>query len=470
MKKLLARRTISILLVVVMISCMSLTAFAAPSYDSDTQVLRLHNSETEFSASELRTFFNSLGTGVTIGSTDVLQITGNTETSEVWSSTNIGTNFSAVHGVTYDFKKRGLLSRTWTDVAVFTAEVYDNLTVTKNNSSANVTVNETQVTTDGTTVEVTRGESAELVIGGLEDYCVNVKSGTETLDTFGIGEGGTVTVSGLEADKNIIVEYVKDTDASISVSENAGSATVAVNDSKIYNGETKILTPGEPVTVTATPSAGSYIDALEVYSNETKVSGEMTFSGNTASVAFTADENLSYEIKVLSKQAEIVLTGNTIGYNTSMTTQEIWDAIYELIDETNSVPGISADNVTIQYAANNVFGIKQWVDLDYEPQLAGHAFGENTEEDIKITYSPTDARYPTVNLEVTITLEAKPSDCIISVGENEGNATVMVNGQPAPMNVAEKTEVSVTASPANGFYIEDIEIWQNDIYSKCQER
>ncbi len=425
MKKPLVRRTLSLFLaIMLMISCMTVTAYAASGYNSESKVLRLHNSETVLNLSKLRSLFG-------FGILDKFQIKTDSETESVveWNSTSDALKtFTALHGTKHIVEK-GTSSgfpptTTWQESARFTVEVYDNLKVTTNISEANVTVNDTKVTEEGTTVEVTRDDKATLVVNGLKDYSVTVKEGAKILASFETGQGGTVIISDLTEDKEVSVEYAKVNAASISLGENTDSATVQINGNGIVDGEQKTLNPGEAVTVTATPVDDNYIESLEVYNADEIVSEEMTFEGTTASVKFIPENDAEYTIKVTSKIAEIVLSNDTIGYNNKMTTDQIWESVYNLIDTEDSVPEITADNVSIKYKAykaSTIFGTDRWEDFDYQPNgltKPGHAFGAENPETIQITYTPAE-HYPLVSVEQEITLTENRTQPVITLKEDQ---------------------------------------------------
>lgn len=415
MKKMFVRRALSLLLVATLLmSCMSITVFAESGYDNNSKVLRLHNSETTLSATTLSTFKGYFG----LGQTDVFKITDETGDVTEWDSlTGLTTKFTFEDGTSHAiWKRNGIFKPTYEKISDFAVEVYDRITVSTNEASAKVTVNGIDVTTEENTFEITRDEPAELVVGALDNCSVNVKSGAETLETFEIGKGGTVEIPASGEDKNIAVEYVKSTDASIYLENDSDSATVAVNGKGIAAGETINLTAGETALVTAAPAEDSYIESLEVYKDGSKVSGDMSFEENIAGVSFSVEENAEYKIKVVSKKAEIVLTGDTIGYNKKMTVEDIKTGIFALINKEMSVPEISEDNVTVQYAALEILGVASWQDLDYQPNsVLGHAFGTQDSERIKITYNPSNKRYPSVSVEAEINIEENRTQTVITL-------------------------------------------------------
>lgn len=229
-----------------------------------------------------------------------------------------------------------------------------------------------------------------------ENYTVEVTGAVEGT------EAKTYTVKDLTGDAAVNINYVADTQSTITVRANDGMATVAAPPTANADAD---------VTVKVTPKENKYISAVSLATDvgiQPWISGDYVADGTgTYEAAFkAASTKTAYYIDVLSapvlswKADELV-----ISYNEKTEVADAEAAILELV---NASEGIENTNLEITYKAKDkgILTSEVWQKIGDKVDIGEHAFGEKAEETIRVSYAYKASlpQYPNAVIEATISL------------------------------------------------------------------
>ena len=136
----------------------------------------------------------------------------------------------------------------------------------------------------------------------------------------------------------------------------------------------------------------------------------------------------SFNITAQTVQCKLDVKDAEVSYHNGMSTDKIAQNIFAAVVETDNVPEITLNDVTIEYDAS-LTGLGNWKAIGYQPEWYEptlHEFGKNTEK-IRITYNGTD-KYPSMQKTATITLKDLRKVTTLSI--NDG---IMMKYQSAEM-------------------------------------
>lgn len=398
-------RVMSLLLAIVMVvSCMPASAFAAYTANSDKTVYEVKNGL--FKESELITIAGGkLATyGYSTDGNDYKNLT----TYDFLGDGDGDRYFEDGDTIYLASKKSGK----WKELSQFKVRVYDELTVTTVPSEfANV----------ASTVKVYRDTpyALEVLDKSAEGYSVVVEGAVTGT------EAKTYTVSKLTGDATVDINYVADTQSTITVRKNEGGATV---DAPVT------ANAGAEVTVKATPATNNYIGSVLLSTDGGSQSWNsadyVTDGTGTYKATFeAASTKTAYYLDVVSAP---VLSWNTdkveISYNEKTS---VADAKAAILDFVSVADEIETSNLIVEYNA----GMGQWKTLDYEPVVGMfmHAFGKETEQ-IRISYAYDSElpQYPSATIEAEISLSDKRETPTVNV-----KSDVQINYKGKPITKAE---------------------------------
>lgn len=363
-------------------------------------VLYLKNSG-EYSGYSLCTRFSS-GTGTQAK-------IYNDKDDEVWDSiSNITNPNLTLENGNYYIKKKAYPWSSWSSAYKFSVQIFDNLTVSSNESNA-VTVNSVPVVA-GTplTVSVIRDQSANVVVNDIANK-------VKTIVTDGVNADSLPEVK-LTADASINVVY-GNPPAEIKTC-NANGAVVKINGVDFDNGAVKSYLEGESFTVTVEePADNTHILGVQVTNK----------AGEEVANPVKAVSGEQYTITVLTEKTELKTKTNPAYLLDTVTIA----GLKNLLDQNASVPAIdSLDNVKVELYIDKieipVAGervINTYVNTDYK--ILGYNvvefFLNNLDTDsvkVRYTYFPSDLLYGRVVLsDVTVYLNEKT--CITLEYDNQ---------------------------------------------------
>ena len=304
----------------------------------------------------------------------------------------------------------------WVQAGTFTVKNYSNVTFNVTNiEGAGVKIDGTAVTD---TVKSYDTESKTFTVNDVDGYDVTVKNGETPMTP---NADGSYTLPVTDATINVVYEATAGAFVNVTNPEN-GKITIdgqAVASKKVALNST--------YTVNVTPDNGYAVENIFVNNNPVE---DVTYANQTATVTLkTGDlDNEIFNITAQTVQCKLDVKAAEVSYHNGMSTDKIAQNIFAAVVETDNVPEITLNDVTIEYDAS-LTGLGNWKAIGYQPEWYEptlHEFGKNTEK-IRITYNGTD-KYPSMQKTATITLKDLREKTTLSI--NDG---IMMKYQSAEM-------------------------------------
>ncbi len=384
MLKKLVKRFLNVALTIgIVLSCLIIPARAEitieTGYNDTTQILSLHNSETNRHIDQIKGYVNS--------TQNIGQVLLGTTTH---SETVTKPNATYEHLTTYVYRHKKYPWNSYSVFKTFTVKIYDKLTIKTIKDGA-----ETQEV-----YTIYRDESQSFIVNEIPNYTVQVSGVVE-------GGAGNYTVSGLTGDATVIIAYIADTQSHITV----GDTSATVDCPAVVDADTE-------VTITAVPATNTYISGIVVKKGTEEVNVDLTSfeyladgQGTAVAKFVTESSKNEYTVTVLT---EPILTWKpelSINFNDKMNHTQAQAAIEGLVNR--------PDDVNLFYIEFHAGGIlTTWTTLDYPGGTIGHAFGEQSTERVRVTYNYNEnlPQYKTTTIEA-----------VISLNDTRVNPTIVLN-------------------------------------------
>ena len=304
----------------------------------------------------------------------------------------------------------------WVQAGTFTVKNYSNVTFNVTNiEGAGVKIDGTAVTD---TVKSYDTESKTFTVNDVDGYDVTVKNGETPMTP---NADGSYTLPVTDATINVVYEATAGAFVNVTNLEN-GKITIDGQ-----NIASKKVALNSTYTVNVTPDNGYAVENIFVNNNPVE---DVTYANQTATVTLkTGDlDNEIFNITAQIVQCKLDVKDAEVSYHNGMSTDKIAQNIFAAVVETDNVPEITLNDVTIEYDAS-LTGLGNWKAIGYQPEWYEptlHEFGKNTEK-IRITYNGTD-KYPSMQKTATITLKDLREETTLSI--NDG---IMMKYQSAEM-------------------------------------
>ena len=304
----------------------------------------------------------------------------------------------------------------WVQAGTFTVKNYSNVTFNVTNiEGAGVKIDGTAVTD---TVKSYDTESKTFTVNDVDGYDVTVKNGETPMTP---NADGSYTLPVTDATINVVYEATAGAFVNVTNLEN-GKITIDGQ-----NIASKKVALNSTYTVNVTPDNGYAVENIFVNNNPVE---DVTYANQTATVTlYSGDVNdATFNITAQTVQCKLDVKDAEVSYHNGMSTDKIAQNIFAAVVETDNVPEITLNDVTIEYDAS-LTGLGNWKAIGYQPEWYEptlHEFGKNTEK-IRITYNGTD-KYPSMQKTATITLKDLREETTLSI--NDG---IMMKYQSAEM-------------------------------------
>ena len=304
----------------------------------------------------------------------------------------------------------------WVQAGTFTVKNYSNVTFNVTNiEGAGVKIDGTAVTD---TVKSYDTENKTFTVNDVDGYDVTVKNGETPMTP---NADGFYTLPVTDATINVVYEATAGAFVNVTNPEN-GKITIDGQDIA-----SKKVALNSTYTVNVTPDNGYAVENIFVNNNPVE---DVTYANQTATVTLkTGDlDNEIFNITAQIVQCKLDVKDAEVSYHNGMSTDKIAQNIFAAVVETDNVPEITLNDVTIEYDAS-LTGLGNWKAIGYQPEWYEptlHEFGKNTEK-IRITYNGT-AKYPSMQKTATITLKDLREETTLSI--NDG---IMMKYQSAEM-------------------------------------
>ena len=304
----------------------------------------------------------------------------------------------------------------WVQAGTFTVKNYSNVTFNVTNiEGAGVKIDGTAVTD---TVKSYDTENKTFTVNDVDGYDVTVKNGETPMTP---NADGFYTLPVTDATINVVYEATAGAFVNVTNPEN-GKITIDGQDIA-----SKKVALNSTYTVNVTPDNGYAVENIFVNNNPVE---DVTYANQTATVTLkTGDlDNEIFNITAQIVQCKLDVKDAEVSYHNGMSTDKIAQNIFAAVVETDNVPEITLNDVTIEYDAS-LTGLGNWKAIGYQPEWYEptlHEFGKNTEK-IRITYNGTD-KYPSMQKTATITLKDLREETTLSI--NDG---IMMKYQSAEM-------------------------------------
>ena len=304
----------------------------------------------------------------------------------------------------------------WVQAGTFTVKNYSNVTFNVTNiEGAGVKIDGTAVTD---TVKSYDTENKTFTVNDVDGYDVTVKNGETPMTP---NADGSYTLPVTDATINVVYEATAGAFVNVTNPEN-GKITIDGQ-----NIASKKVALNSTYTVNVTPDNGYAVENIFVNNNPVE---DVTYANQTATVTLkTGDlDNKIFNITAQTVQCKLDVKDAEVSYHNGMSTDKIAQNIFAAVVETDNVPEITLNDVTIEYDAS-LTGLGNWKAIGYQPEWYEptlHEFGKNTEK-IRITYNGTN-KYPSMQKTATITLKDLREKTTLSI--NDG---IMMKYQSAEM-------------------------------------
>lgn len=304
----------------------------------------------------------------------------------------------------------------WVQAGTFTVKNYSNVTFNVTNiEGAGVKIDGTAVTD---TVKSYDTENKTFTVNDVDGYDVTVKNGETPMTP---NADGSYTLPVTDATINVVYEATAGAFVNVTNPEN-GKITIDGQ-----NIASKKVALNSTYTVNVTPDNGYAVENIFVNNNPVE---DVTYANQTATVTlYSGDVNdATFNITAQTVQCKLDVKDAEVSYHNGMSTDKIAQNIFAAVVETDNVPEITLNDVTIEYDAS-LTGLGNWKAIGYQPEWYEptlHEFGKNTEK-IRITYKGTD-KYPSMQKTATITLKDLREKTTLSI--NDG---IMMKYQSAEM-------------------------------------